>query len=302
MVAEARTSPMTRASARSPARDAADGGAQRRRHAVARRRADRPARLLGSRGDGSYLRPPIYCDYGSNIRVGSGTFANFGLMALDVAPITIGDDVQIGPNVQLSRRRTRSNRSRGARSGRAPSRSSSATTSGSAGGDRAAGRDRRREHHHRRGGGGLARRPAERGRRRQPGPGGAHPLTARARRGRPRTPAIRGVRVGVARRDRRTPFGRRRGSRPVPARRPNPSGHRSPRRSVLPGTDSLGGPGLDRPRHRPPRAAASGARPAGDPLARIGPPAPQPRHDKRGVRGMGRGGAHKVVTQPGIAC
>ena len=28
-------------------------------------------------------------------------FANFGLMALDVAKITIGDDVQLGPNVQL---------------------------------------------------------------------------------------------------------------------------------------------------------------------------------------------------------
>ncbi len=57
--------------------------------------------LLGSLGDGSYIRPPFHCDYGSNIRVGSGTFANFGLMALDVAPITIGDDVQVGPNVQL---------------------------------------------------------------------------------------------------------------------------------------------------------------------------------------------------------
>ena len=30
-----------------------------------------------------------------------GRFANYGLVALDVAPITIGDDVQIGPNVQL---------------------------------------------------------------------------------------------------------------------------------------------------------------------------------------------------------
>jgi maltose O-acetyltransferase len=29
------------------------------------------------------------------------TAVNFGLMALDVAKITIGDDVQIGPNVQL---------------------------------------------------------------------------------------------------------------------------------------------------------------------------------------------------------
>ncbi len=52
-------------------------------------------------GEGSEIRPPLYCDYGYNLRVGERTFVNFGLVALDVAPITIGDDVQIGPNVQL---------------------------------------------------------------------------------------------------------------------------------------------------------------------------------------------------------
>ena len=36
-----------------------------------------------------------------HLRVGDRTFVNFGLVALDVAGITIGDDVQIGPNVQL---------------------------------------------------------------------------------------------------------------------------------------------------------------------------------------------------------
>ncbi|WP_192763865.1 sugar O-acetyltransferase [Actinomadura algeriensis] len=57
--------------------------------------------LLGSIAPGAHIRPPLYVDYGTYITVGSGTFANFGLTALDVAPITIGDDVQIGPNVQL---------------------------------------------------------------------------------------------------------------------------------------------------------------------------------------------------------
>ena len=33
--------------------------------------------------------------------MGARTFANFGLVCLDVARISIGDDVQIGPNVQL---------------------------------------------------------------------------------------------------------------------------------------------------------------------------------------------------------
>ena len=57
--------------------------------------------LLGSVGEGTEIRPPLYVDYGSHLRVGARCFANFGLVALDVAPITIGDDVQIGPNVQL---------------------------------------------------------------------------------------------------------------------------------------------------------------------------------------------------------
>ncbi len=57
--------------------------------------------LLGSVGEGVVIRPPFRCDYGSHVFIGDRTFANFGLVALDVARITIGDDVQIGPNVQL---------------------------------------------------------------------------------------------------------------------------------------------------------------------------------------------------------
>jgi len=57
--------------------------------------------LLGELGEGSEIRPPLRCDYGSRIRVGARTFVNYGLVALDVASIEIGDDVQIGPNVQL---------------------------------------------------------------------------------------------------------------------------------------------------------------------------------------------------------
>jgi maltose O-acetyltransferase len=41
------------------------------------------------------------CDYGFQLHIGDRTFINFGLVALDVAMISIGDDVQIGPNVQL---------------------------------------------------------------------------------------------------------------------------------------------------------------------------------------------------------
>jgi maltose O-acetyltransferase len=59
------------------------------------------AELLGSVGEGTVIRPPFHCDYGYQISIGARTFANYGLVALDVAPIRIGDDVQIGPYVQL---------------------------------------------------------------------------------------------------------------------------------------------------------------------------------------------------------
>lgn len=57
--------------------------------------------MLGSVGEGTEIRPPFHVDYGTHITIGARCFANFGLVALDVAPITIGDDVLIGPNVQL---------------------------------------------------------------------------------------------------------------------------------------------------------------------------------------------------------
>ncbi len=68
---------------------------------------DRPAadavlrELIGALGEESVLKPPLYVDYGTNISVGKRVFANYGLVALDVVRITIGDDVQLGPNVQL---------------------------------------------------------------------------------------------------------------------------------------------------------------------------------------------------------
>lgn len=57
--------------------------------------------LLGAFGEGSEIRPPLRCDYGYQTFIGARTFANFGLVCLDVATVTIGDDVQLGPNVQL---------------------------------------------------------------------------------------------------------------------------------------------------------------------------------------------------------
>lgn len=67
----------------------------------AARRRSLLVELLGALGDETEIRPPVRVDYGRHIRIGARTFLNFGLVALDVAPITIGDDVQIGTNVQL---------------------------------------------------------------------------------------------------------------------------------------------------------------------------------------------------------
>ncbi|MER6614304.1 sugar O-acetyltransferase [Streptomyces xantholiticus] len=59
------------------------------------------AELIGSLGAGAHIKPPLFVDYGTYITIGEGTFVNYNLTALDVAPITIGRDCQIGPNVQL---------------------------------------------------------------------------------------------------------------------------------------------------------------------------------------------------------
>ncbi|MGW4838490.1 sugar O-acetyltransferase [Streptomyces globisporus] len=59
------------------------------------------AELLGEVGEGVEVRPPLRVDYGYRTTIGPRTFINFGAVLLDVARITIGADVQMGPNVQL---------------------------------------------------------------------------------------------------------------------------------------------------------------------------------------------------------
>jgi maltose O-acetyltransferase len=57
--------------------------------------------LFGELGEGAFVRAPVHVDYGNQVFVGARTFINMGLTALDVAPIRIGADCQIGPHVQL---------------------------------------------------------------------------------------------------------------------------------------------------------------------------------------------------------
>ena len=52
-------------------------------------------------GEGATIRPPFHCDYGYNISIGRGAFLNFNCVILDVVSVTIGDNTQIGPGVQI---------------------------------------------------------------------------------------------------------------------------------------------------------------------------------------------------------
>jgi len=57
--------------------------------------------LFGEAGSGSWVEAPLFCDYGTQIHLGARVFINAGCVFLDAAAITLGDDVQLGPGVQL---------------------------------------------------------------------------------------------------------------------------------------------------------------------------------------------------------
>ena len=57
--------------------------------------------LLGSVGDGVWIEPPFYCDYGTNITLGCNVYFNFNCVILDPASVTIGDNAMFGPAVQI---------------------------------------------------------------------------------------------------------------------------------------------------------------------------------------------------------
>ena len=57
--------------------------------------------LIPHAGEGLWLQPPFFCDYGYNITTGEKVFFNFNCVVLDVAPVTIGSRTLFGPNVQI---------------------------------------------------------------------------------------------------------------------------------------------------------------------------------------------------------
>lgn len=58
--------------------------------------------IFGTMQEPILIEPPFYCDYGCNIRVGRGFYANHNCVILDAAPVQIGDSVFIGPNCVLT--------------------------------------------------------------------------------------------------------------------------------------------------------------------------------------------------------
>ena len=65
------------------------------------KRAEILKKLCPNLGKGTYLQGPVQFDYGVNFITGKNCYANFNLTVLDCAPVTLGDDVFIGPNCQL---------------------------------------------------------------------------------------------------------------------------------------------------------------------------------------------------------
>ena len=57
--------------------------------------------IFGKTGKNIGVEPPIHFDYGKNTEVGENFFANFNTVILDVAKVTIGNNVMFAPNVSI---------------------------------------------------------------------------------------------------------------------------------------------------------------------------------------------------------
>ena len=59
-------------------------------------------RLFGSAGKDPNVLPGFRCDNGLNIHVGDDFLANYNVTILDIRPVTMGNDVWIGPNTLIT--------------------------------------------------------------------------------------------------------------------------------------------------------------------------------------------------------
>ena len=58
--------------------------------------------LLGAMGEGCWIEPPLYVNWGSRITLGDHVYANTGLTVIDDTFVTIGSHVMLGPRVTIS--------------------------------------------------------------------------------------------------------------------------------------------------------------------------------------------------------
>jgi len=57
--------------------------------------------LFGSGGEEATVEPPFRCDYGYNVHVGEGFYANVGCVVLDVCRVEVGRNCLLGPGVHV---------------------------------------------------------------------------------------------------------------------------------------------------------------------------------------------------------
>ncbi len=57
--------------------------------------------LFGKSDGTTFVNPPFYCDYGSNIEVGKNCFINYNCTILDNAKVKMGDNCLLAPNVSI---------------------------------------------------------------------------------------------------------------------------------------------------------------------------------------------------------
>ena len=57
--------------------------------------------LFGAVGSGFDVKPPFFCDYGCHIFAGDNLFINYDCLILDCNVVRLGDNVLLGPKVQI---------------------------------------------------------------------------------------------------------------------------------------------------------------------------------------------------------
>lgn len=59
--------------------------------------------LFAEIGDGCYIEPPLYANWGGHhVHFGRGVYANFGLTLVDDTHIYVGDHTEFGPHVTIA--------------------------------------------------------------------------------------------------------------------------------------------------------------------------------------------------------